>query len=107
MRELLILHGVASPSLLNHGEARLDCVRHQGRAPAKPCESGVYDGGGARNLPCARGSHVPVPVGRYIVASVAFYERGISPLLAAVLWLGITSLDALGDLAHGGLRDSV
>jgi hypothetical protein len=29
------------------------------RAPAKPCESGAYDGGRAHDLPRARGSHIP------------------------------------------------
>jgi hypothetical protein len=44
---------VASPSLLNHGKVGLDRAGGHAREPAKPCESGVYDGGGAHVLMCA------------------------------------------------------
>jgi hypothetical protein len=40
----LILHRVASPSLLNHGRVGLDRVRGHARSPAKPRELGVHDG---------------------------------------------------------------
>jgi hypothetical protein len=55
-RELLSLLGVAFPSLLIHGRVGLDRVSGHARAHAKPCDSGVYDGGGACDLPHARGS---------------------------------------------------
>jgi hypothetical protein len=44
-REFLSLQGVASPSLMNCGGARLDRVRGHARALTKPHELGVYDGG--------------------------------------------------------------
>jgi hypothetical protein len=56
---MLSLQGAASPSLLHHGGVLLDRVRDHARAPTKPHESGVYDNGGARDLPCARGSSIP------------------------------------------------
>jgi hypothetical protein len=62
-RELLSLHGVASPSLLNHGGVGLIHVIGHARTPAKPCESGVYDGGRACDLPQTRGSRIPYPDG--------------------------------------------
>jgi hypothetical protein len=43
VRELLSLRGVVPPSLLVDGGIGLDCVECHTRAPAKPCESGVYD----------------------------------------------------------------
>jgi hypothetical protein len=55
----LSLQGVASPSLPNYGGAGLDPVRGHARAPTKPCELGVHDGGGARDLPHARGPRIP------------------------------------------------
>jgi hypothetical protein len=47
------LLGVALTSFLIHGRVGLDRVRGQARAPAKPCESGVYNSDGACDLPCA------------------------------------------------------
>jgi hypothetical protein len=55
----LSLQSVASPSLLNYGGVGLDYIRGHARAHAKPRESGVYDGGGARGLSLARGSCIP------------------------------------------------
>jgi hypothetical protein len=77
---MLSLQGAASPSLLHHGGVLLDCVRDHARAPTKPHESGVYDNGGARDLPCARGSSIPYfdGGGGYVVACAAFYEWGFS-----------------------------
>jgi hypothetical protein len=51
----LSLQGVASPSLLIHGGAGLHLVRGHPRAPAKPHELGLHDGGRAHGLSCARG----------------------------------------------------
>jgi hypothetical protein len=72
----LTLLGVAFPSFLIHGGIGLDHIRGQARAPAKPCESGVYDGGAACNFPCARGSRIPYSGGGYIMVWVVFYEPG-------------------------------
>jgi hypothetical protein len=44
------LTDVASPFLQSHGGAGLDRIRGHARAPAKPHELGVYDGGRAREL---------------------------------------------------------
>jgi hypothetical protein len=52
-RELFILQSIASSSILIHGEVGLDQAGDQTRAPAKPCESGVYEGGRACDLPHA------------------------------------------------------
>jgi hypothetical protein len=54
----LSLQGVASPYLPNYGGAGLDPVRGHARAPTKPCEPGVHDGGRARDLPRARGPRI-------------------------------------------------
>jgi hypothetical protein len=55
----LSLHGVATPSLLNHGEIGLVRIEGYARAPAKPHESGVYDDGGDRDPSRAKGSRIP------------------------------------------------
>jgi hypothetical protein len=76
-RALLSLLGVAFPSLLIHGRVGLDRVGGHPRAPEKPCESGVYDGGGACDLSRAQGSRIPHSGGEggYIVACAMIYER--------------------------------
>jgi hypothetical protein len=66
-RDLLILLGVASPSLLIHGRIGLDHVGGHARAPIKPGRSGVYDGSRACDLPHARGSQSPVQAGGYVM----------------------------------------
>jgi hypothetical protein len=71
----LSLLGVAPPSLLSNGGARLDRIRGHTRAPAEPHESGVYDEGRARDLP-PEDPASPVPAGGYIMACTMFYERG-------------------------------
>jgi hypothetical protein len=58
-RELLGLLGVAFASFLIHGGVGLDHIGGHTRALVTPCESGVYDGGGSCDLPCARGSRIP------------------------------------------------
>jgi hypothetical protein len=106
----LSLLGVASPSLLIHGGVGLDCVGGHARAPTKPCESGVYDDGGACDLSCTRGSRAPPP---HSGEGIRCAMHGI---LRAGLWCaiipnsplvdaqpGTASLDPLGDLAHGSL----
>jgi hypothetical protein len=52
---LLGLQGAASPSLLGYGRARLDPIRGHNEAPTGSPKSRVHDGGGACDLPCARG----------------------------------------------------
>jgi hypothetical protein len=75
---LLSLKGVASPSFLNHGGVGLDCVGGHSRAHAKPCESGVYDSGGAHVLLCAQGSRIP--------CSARGIRRGMLNVLRAGIW---------------------
>jgi hypothetical protein len=109
----LSLLGVVSPSLLNHGVG-LVCVGGYARAPIKSHESEVYDSGGARGLPRARGSHVPCfegGIGRGIHnvlrAGIWCAITSISLLFVVVLWLGTSSLDPLEDLTYGSLIDPV
>jgi hypothetical protein len=71
--ELLSLQGAASPSLLNHGRVGLDHVGGH-TAPAKSCESGLYDDDGARGLPHPRGSRIPHSGMGYVMACAVFYE---------------------------------
>jgi hypothetical protein len=107
----LSLLGVASPSQRIHGGVGLDRVRGYTKAPAKSHESGVYDSGRLGYLWRARGSCVPSTDGgiRHGVlrARIQYAITSISPLAAAVLWSGATTLDPLRDLLYGGLRDSV
>jgi hypothetical protein len=74
----LILHRVASPSLLNHGRVGLDRVRGHARSPAKPRELGVHDGAELARccMPEDPASPVQARGGGYVVACAAFYERG-------------------------------
>jgi hypothetical protein len=111
---LLSLQGVASPSLLNHGRAGLDCIEGHSRAPTKTHESGVYDSGGAHDFPRAQGSHIPRSGGGMrrdmhdvLQAGICCTITPIYPLFDAILWLGTTSLDPLEDRMHGGLCDPV
>jgi hypothetical protein len=104
-RELPSLQDVASPSLLNHGGVGLVHVRGHAKAPTKPHELGVYDGGRARNLPRARGSRIPYSDGGIRRGMHGVLRAGIlcaitplSPLFVVVLWLGTSSLDPLGIL---------
>jgi hypothetical protein len=53
------LESVVSPSLSNYGGTRLDPIRGHVDILARPREPGVHDGGGARMLSRARGSHIP------------------------------------------------
>jgi hypothetical protein len=53
------LERIASPSLSRHGRTQLDPFQGHAGAPVEPHELGGHDGGGAGNLPRARGSHVP------------------------------------------------
>jgi hypothetical protein len=102
--------GVAAPSLLIYGGDGLDRVRCNTRAPAKACESRVYDGGRACDLPRSRGSRIPHSSGRIRRGVCGVLRAGvwcaitpISLLLAVVLRPETTSLDPLRDLTHGGL----
>jgi hypothetical protein len=52
-RELLSVQGVVPPSLLFDGGVGLVRIGGHARAPAKSCESGVYDSGGVSYLSCA------------------------------------------------------
>jgi hypothetical protein len=88
----LSLHGVASPSLLNHGRVGLHCVKGHTRAPTKPHESEVCDGGRAHDLPRARGSLIPCSGGgirrgmhNVLQAGISCTSTLISPLFGVVL----------------------
>jgi hypothetical protein len=105
----LILHRVASPSLLNHGRVGLDRVRGHARSPAKPRELGVHDG--AELARCcmpedpaspvqARGGGIRRGLCSILRAGVWCCSTPISPLFAVVLWLRTASLDPLGGLTH-------
>jgi hypothetical protein len=50
---------IASPSPSSHGGTRLDHLQDHAGSHAEPHESVVYNGGGGRSMPCARGSSVP------------------------------------------------
>jgi hypothetical protein len=108
----LSLHSVASPSLVSHGGVGLVRVRGYAREPAKSHESEVYDNGRARDLPCAQGSRIPcsdrgIHRGMHGVlqAGILCAITPISALFVAVLRLGTSSLDPVGDLTHGNLCD--
>jgi hypothetical protein len=103
----LSLQGVASPSLLSHGGVRLDPVQGHIRALMKPCDSGVYDGSGARDLLHAQGSRIPstgrgIRRGKHGVLRVGVWciITLISSLFAVVVWIGTASLDPLRDFTH-------
>jgi hypothetical protein len=112
---LLSLQGVVSPSLLNHGGVGLARVGGHARAPAKPRESRIYDGGGVGYLSCARGSNIPCSdrggirrgVHGILRAGIWCAITSIPPLVAAVLRLGTVALDPLWDHVYGGLYDPV
>jgi hypothetical protein len=72
----LSLQGIVPPSLLFHGGVVLVDVGGHATAPAKPCESRVYDSGGVSNLSCGRRSYVPCSSRGYIMACAMFYEQG-------------------------------
>jgi hypothetical protein len=106
------LLGIASPSLLNHGGVGLDHIGGHARAPTKPCESGVYDGGRARDLPRAQGSRIPCVSGGIcrglrgvLRAWVQCAIAPISLLSATVLWFGTPPLDPLWNLVYSSLCD--
>jgi hypothetical protein len=112
--ELSSLWGVVSTSPLVHGGLRLDHIRGHARALAKPRESGLYDSSGVSYLSCARRSCVLYFGGgicRGVHGILCSWIRCaitlISPLLAAILWLGAASLDSFADPAYGGLHDTM
>jgi hypothetical protein len=89
-------------------------VRGYARAPAKPHELGVYDGGRAHDFLCALGSRIPCSDEgiRRSMRGILRVEiwcaiTPISPLFDAILRLETSSLDPLRDLTHGGLCDPV
>jgi hypothetical protein len=111
---LLSLRGVVPPSLMFYGRVGLVRIGGHARAPAKSCESRVYDNDRVSYLSCAQRSRVPCSSGgiRHSVHDILRVRiwcviPPISLLLAAVLWLGAASLDSFGDLAYGSLRDPV
>jgi hypothetical protein len=109
----LSLQGVASSSsLLNHSGAGLDHVEGHTIAPAKPCESRVYDDDRARDLMHARGSFISRAGGGICRGLCGILRAGvrhavtlISPLFTAVLWPRAVSLNTLRDLTHNTLCD--
>jgi hypothetical protein len=92
----------------------LDYVGGNTRAHAKLGELGVYDGGGACDLPHDRGSCIPYSgkeihhgVCGILWAGVWCTITSVSPLAIAVLQSRTASLDLLKDLAHGVLCNTV
>jgi hypothetical protein len=86
------LESVASPSLSNHDETRLDSFQGHTGSPAKPHEPGVYDSDEARDLLCARGPHIPHACGwihcdlyRFLGAVIRCTITLVPPLIAASL----------------------
>jgi hypothetical protein len=110
----LSLRGVVSPSPLIHGGVRLDRVRGHARAPAKSRMSGVYDSGRVSYLLCdLKILHLLLwrrdtswRARRSLSKDSVCHHTDFSTP-TAVLWLGVASLDSLGDPAYGGLRDPV
>jgi hypothetical protein len=89
------LESVASLSLSSHGGTRLDPFQDHTGSPAKPCEPGVYDGGGARGLPCTKGPRVPYTRGRirgelcsFLRAEIQCAIASFSPLVTVALRFG-------------------
>jgi hypothetical protein len=74
----LNLRGVISLSLLFHGGVELTHVGGYARAPAKSRGSGVYDRDELATYRVPEDPASPTSMGGYIVAYVAFYERGFS-----------------------------
>jgi hypothetical protein len=108
------LESVASPSLLSHGETRLDPFHGHAGALVGPREPRVHDGGRAHDLPHARGPRVPRSGGGIRGVLCGILRAGIRcavtlipPLIVATQQPGATQSDPLGDLAHHVLRDSV
>jgi hypothetical protein len=85
------------------------------RAPAKSCESGMYDSDGASYLSCSCGSCVPCSGGggdtlwhaRSSTSEDSACLALIPPLAAAILLLQSTSLDSFGDPTYSNLCDPV
>jgi hypothetical protein len=108
------LESVACPTLSNYGRTSLDPFKGHVGAPVEPHELGIHDGGGARNLSCAQGSHIPCAGGGIHGSFHDFLRVGIRcavtpipPLTTIVLWPGATQFDPLENLAHCSLCDSV
>jgi hypothetical protein len=109
----LSLQGAIASSLLHHGRVGWDRVRGYARAPTKPHGLGIYDRGGAHDLPRARGSCIPCSSGGIRCGVRDVLRAGIwcaitsIALVVVVLWLGTAALDPIGDLAYGSLCDLV
>jgi hypothetical protein len=80
----------------------------------KTCEAGVYDGGGAHGLPCARGPYVPRTCGRVrgvlhgiLCAGIQYTIASVPSLVVIALWPRAAPSDPLGGLAYIDLNDSV
>jgi hypothetical protein len=106
------LERVACPSLLIHDETKLDPFQSYAGAPTELCESGVHDGGGACDMPCARGPCVPHTGGGIhgllhgVLRAGIRYVVALIPLLTvAALSPGAAQSDPFGDPTHCGLRD--
>jgi hypothetical protein len=108
------LRGVVSPSLLFHARVKLARIGGHARTPATPCKSAIYGCGRVSYLLFAQGLCVSCSrrgicccVHGILRAGIWCAITSISPLAAAVLWLGAASLDSFGDPAYGGLYDLV
>jgi hypothetical protein len=84
------------------------------RAPAKSCESGMYDSGGASYLSCSCRSCIPCSSGEICHGMLSVLQARIlhalaliPPLVAAVLWLGAASPDPFSGPTYCGHCDPV
>jgi hypothetical protein len=108
------LDGVASPSSLIHGGARLDSFHYYAELSTKICEAGVYDSARARDLPCARGPCVPCACRRIrgvlhgvLLSGILYVIALVPPLIVTVLGPRTAPSDPLGGPAYSGLHDSM
>jgi hypothetical protein len=104
-KDYLDLGSVASPSFSSHDGAGLDPFQGYTGSPAKPCKTRVYDGSGARGLPCAREPCVAPARGKMRGVLYGILREGIwyaiAPVpshVAVVLWPRAAQPDPLGVL---------
>jgi hypothetical protein len=80
------------PGSQSHGGVGLDSFDRYAGSSTKTREAGVYDGGGAHGLPCARGPCVPLTCGRIcgvlhgiLRVRIRYSIASVPPLIVMVL----------------------